>query len=724
MVTFLAIPELRSLKLNFPSSDRWVVLILALLFLASLFWYYARTLPPLEKKYRRVLLTLRFLAFLFLFLVLAEPILALFLVSKQKPVVAVLVDRSASMALGKEKRENIADETARKLTSHKGDWEYRLLDFSDSLADYRSLSPAKGTATPIGSVLRYASEVPNLAGIVLVSDGANNSGPDPVNAAQKLKVPVYTVAVGQEERAVDLGIEGINCPPVAFQGTPLKIEFLLSARGTGKARLPLTVSRGNKKVSAPIIDFAGEGEKTVEVELTPDSAGTLTFSAALPALTGETQLKNNRRIFSLRVQKAKLKVLLAAGAPSWNYRFLKQILEENPRLEVEGLVHGADNKPLFSAAPLASRNLEDYDFFIFTDFSPVLLAGVDSRLASAVRDKGKGVLFCLGPEFAAGPAPAALAGLLPFDFKRARPTPLAPIGDLNLSLEGNVHPATRFTSDPAEQAKLWNSLPPLEGVISSDFPSWSGTVLATVSGPFETEGPEARFPAISAKSFGRGRVLAISVYPVWKWHFLPAGTSTEDTTFAWFVSQACGWLAGSEGEERFNLSTDKLVYRSGEEVNFTATAFDLGRKPQEGLEVRIDLRIKNEEGILLYEEALGRYAGAKRVIEPGNYTAVAVFSQDDKKAGEAEARFTIEELSLEDRSVSFNATLLERIASATGGAFYRPGEAGRFAKDFNPQKEERSEKKEWELAHQPLLLLGMILFLGGEWYLRRRWQLL
>ena len=64
------------------------------------------------------------------------------------------------------------------------------------------------------------------------------------------------------------------------------------------------------------------------------------------------------------------------------------------------------------------------------------------------------------------------------------------------------------------------------------------------------------------------------------------------------------------------------------------------------------------------------------------------------------------------------------MAAASGGFFYRPEEVERFAQDFSPQREELSEKKEWELAHQPLFLVGMILFLGAEWYLRRRWQLL
>jgi len=716
----LALPELRSLKLNFPSADRWIILVLAVLFLGSLFWYYARTLPPLEKKPRRLLLTLRFLGFLFLFLVLAEPILALFLSGKQKPVVAVLVDRSASMALEKEKREVIADQAVERLTVQKGDWEFKKFDFADSLAEYRSLSPAKGTATAIGSVLRYVSEIPDLAGLVVISDGANNSGPDPVGAAKKLDLPVYTVAVGREEQAIDLGIEGISFPSLAFEGTPVKVEFLLSARGVGKIKLPFTVSRGSKKIIAPMVDFAGDGEKTVKVELTPDSVGTLTYRAGLPALAGESQLKNNRRVFSLKVLKARERVLLAAGSPGWNYRFLKQVLEENSRLDVDGLVYGPGAKPLFSAVPLDAQNLEAYDVLIFTDFPPALFSGIDSRLLSLVRDKGKGVFFCLGEQFPSASLSPAFAQLLPLDFKKTRPSLFAPIGDLTLTPEGNSHPATRFVSDPAEQANLWKNLPPLEGVVVSDFPSTNGTILAAVSGPVEP----ARIPALSAKNLGTGRVLAATVYPLWKWYFLPAGTATEDTTFAWFINQACGWLAGSEEEGRFNLSTDKLVYNSGEEIGFSAAAFDLAHKPTEGLDVRIDLGKEDGENLLLYEEAVGRYAGRKRAIQPGTYTAVAAFLENGKKIGEAIARFTVEELSLEDRSVSFNATLLEKIAAVSGGTFYRLDEIERFARDFNPQKEEWSRKKEWELAHQPFLLVGMILFLAAEWYLRRRWQLL
>ncbi len=712
MLSFL--PEIRSLGVDFPSADRWVVLVLAVLFFGSLFWYYARTLPPLEKRQRRFLLGLRLLGFVCLFLVLAEPIVALFLVSKEKPVVAVLSDRSASME--KQNRKKQAEEAIEKLTSQKGDWEYRILDFGDTLADFGSLSFAKATA--IGAVLGYVSETPHLAGVVVASDGGNNAGPDPVKTAEKLGVPVYTVAVGEEERTLDLGIEKINHPPLAFEGTPMKIEFVVSARGVGKAKLPLLLSRGNKKIAAPIVDFFGDGEQTVEIELTPDSVGTLTFSAGLPVLAKEEQTKNNRRIFSMRVLKAKLKVLLVAGQPGWNYRFLSEALEENPRLELEGLVYGPGGRPLYHASPLSSRNLDGYDVFIFSDFRPGLFSGIETRLASAVRDKGKGAFFLLGPEFLGEPLPPALQELLPFDFKKRWASAAGPVGDLDLTSEGEAQPATRLLSDPSELGRIWKNLPPLEGVITSGLPPASGTVLATVTVTNEGE----RCPALAVKNFGRGRVMASAVFPLWKWYFLPLGTSSEDTTFAWFVNQGAGWLAGSEEEDRFNLATDKPVYQSGEEINFSATAFDEGRKPFEGLDVKV--RLKGEEELLLYEEAVGQYAGRKRVVAPGSYEAKAEFSRAGKKAGEAKSKFIVEELSLEDQAVSYNPTLLQKMADVSGGESYRPEEAGKFAQDFRPQREELSEKKEWELAHQPLFLIGMILFLGTEWYLRRRWQLL
>jgi hypothetical protein len=246
----------------------------------------------------------------------------------------------------------------------------------------------------------------------------------------------------------------------------------------------------------------------------------------------------------------------------------------------------------------------------------------------------------------------------------------------------------------------------------------AGAVLATV--PATEEG--GLYPALAAKSFGRGRVLAAAAFPLWKWYFLPLGTSSEDTTFGWFVNQSAGWLAGSEEKDRFNLATDKLVYRAGEEINFSATAFDEGHKPFEGLDVKI--RLQGEGDLLLYEEAPGRYAGRKRIATPGSYEARAEFSQSGKKVGESKAKFIVEELSLEDQAVSYNPTLLAKMAEVSGGEFYRPEEAGNFSQDFSPQREELSEKREWELAHQPVFLVGMILFLGTEWYLRRRWQLL
>src|SRR5690606_29932711 len=69
---------------------------------------------------------------------------------------------------------------------------------------------SSGTASGIDQALHYVDEQLSglaLGGIVLLTDGADNSDTDPVNTAQGFgarEIPIFTVGVGQENIPQDV----------------------------------------------------------------------------------------------------------------------------------------------------------------------------------------------------------------------------------------------------------------------------------------------------------------------------------------------------------------------------------------------------------------------------------------------------------------------------------------------------------------------------------------
>jgi len=88
-------------EINLHTTGNTVLLIFtALAAIAVSYFVYRRTIPPIATGWRILLIILRSLAIISIVLLLFEPILSITRKKEKEPIVAVLVDNSASMALG------------------------------------------------------------------------------------------------------------------------------------------------------------------------------------------------------------------------------------------------------------------------------------------------------------------------------------------------------------------------------------------------------------------------------------------------------------------------------------------------------------------------------------------------------------------------------------------------------------------------------------------------
>ena len=83
------------------------------------------------------------------------------------------------------------------------------------------------------SVRQELADVP-VAGVVVVSDGADNSSSDLSAALVGLRIkqiPVYTVGVGRERFARDVSLDRFDLPATTLKGSGVLATATIGARG-------------------------------------------------------------------------------------------------------------------------------------------------------------------------------------------------------------------------------------------------------------------------------------------------------------------------------------------------------------------------------------------------------------------------------------------------------------------------------------------------------------
>ena len=68
-----------------------------------------------------------------------------------------------------------------------------------------------------------------------------------------------------------------------------------------------------------------------------------------------------------------------------------------------------------------------------------------------------------------------------------------------------------------------------------------------------------------------------------------------------------------------------------------------------------------------------------------------------------------------------NRELLERLATQTGGRYWRPGELSKLAEQIPYSEAGITVRETKELWNLPLVFLVLIVLRSAEWLLRRRW---
>ena len=237
-----------------------------------------------------------------------QPSLSTQTLRAQENSVAVVVDTSASMSYGEDDASRLQQAVAALDDGVVGGAGRDLRDAAVCVlgrvrghrraragAGARPRRPVSGDA--LVDVLREARSSA-LGAVVLVSDGADNSGT--LDAAQLAEiggygVPIHTVGVGREAIPEDIELESVSAPFQAMAGSRVSAQVSIRHADAGEAQLK--VYDGDAILVSEAVALADDaGVTTHWVDFEVGDAGVKDLRFALDAMAGGAQHGQQRPV--------------------------------------------------------------------------------------------------------------------------------------------------------------------------------------------------------------------------------------------------------------------------------------------------------------------------------------------------------------------------------------------------------------------------------------------
>jgi uncharacterized membrane protein len=743
----------------------WALAVLALLAVAAVALA-VRGLRGEPWRRRATILALRATACLVALFLVAEPAVQLVQTARVKGRFAVLVDTSRSMNFptgvegeARTARAAAAVRAARAALERSGDKvtvEWWRFDREAAPADVGSLAEgrrAEGGGTDLLGALRAAAAADGarrLAGALVVSDGADHgalaAGLSPASSAElrALGFPVSTAAVASAAPR-DLAIERVAADEFAFVRSTAKIDVTLRARGFGAEVVDLAVRRDGAVVASARVRLEpGKDQYVVPLSFAPERTGTFVFTAAVPVFPGEVVTDNNTRSFVLRVIRDRVRVLLLAGRPSWDERFLRGLLKEDPNVDLVSFyilrTNTDDAGPQdelslipFPVSEIFGEQLRTFDAVLFVNFAyqPYRTLDIERHLP-ALRDwvRQGGGFAMLGGDQSFGEARyggTPLAEILPVEALEGRGV-AAEESRARLTADGRRHPVTALVAGEGANDAAWASLPALPGLNRTRaLPGASGAQVLLEVPAVLVEGRAA--PLVAVREVGAGRALAVASDASWYWGFVAAEESGSARAYQRFWTNALRWLVRDPDLAPVKVEPDRPAVEPGENVGATVTVRAPDWGPAAGAPVTVELVAEDGRPAGRASGTAGPDGIAHLALPPpppGAYRIAASAWNRCPGAGcppaaspERATAAVAVRAGPEDADAAPRPELLRAIADATGGKFAANGVPELpFAEPEAVEIGRRKDVPLWDRAGLLALLAGV---LAGEWALRRRW---
>jgi len=628
----------------------------------------------------------------------------------------------------------------------------------ESGAPVPPLTPS-GRATNLAHAIREAMRSLGgnpVAGIVVITDGQNTEGDDPLSAADtaaNLNVPLFTIGVGDSSEPRNIKVAEVWAPDSVFREDPFIVQAQVRAEGFAGRSVAVElvarpVTEDGSTGAARIIEsrnvtFAGDSsDQRLQFEHRPETAGDYVFSIRIAALPDEVLDSDNLKSIPVKVLSDQARVLLIAGSPSWEYRMVTNLLERDKTVNLSCWLQTVDadmrqeGNTVIERLPASPEELFEYDVVLFLDPDP---AEFNEAWIEALRkflgDHAGGVMWVAGPKYTAKFLTIFrtrdMLDLLPIRMGQLSALDIETLvmthdkeWPLRISPAGVDHVMLRLDKDPAINRRMWEVMPGIYWSFPARQAKPGAQVLIEHGDPRLRTRDGAR-PLLVTGQFGPGRTAFMGFNGTWRWR------KVGEKYFDQFWVQAVRYLTEGRlmgAKKRGRIGSDRDVYPVGERVQVTARLFDSAFNPLQREVVPAKLKSPGGEGRSFELRPIanepGRYEGTVVATQVGLNEVVVTLDGGEGPVRVAK-QITVEVPQVEFADPRLNRQLLVAMADRTDGRYFEVNDTAELASRV-PQRTETIviRGRPIELWDTNRLLILLITLLTIEWALRKRLKMM
>lgn len=642
-----------------------------------------------SKGVNALLAALRFVAVTVIALLLLAPVAKRTVHERQKPLIVLVDDCSESVQMS-------------------ADSAFSLAALGDELEDHcRVLYSADTTNTGQTDISAMLEVSPDAAAIVLASDGIYNRGQNPTTIAERLGIPVYTVALGDTTPRRDAALSNIRHNRIAYLGNAFPVEITIGAHRLKGRTAQLTVTDGRgKKVASQQVGYSDDDfGTTLTFSIQAEEKGLQKYTVSLSVVENEVERENNVLTFYTDVIDGRRKVAIVGNAPHPDLAALKQAVESNPNYEAEVFL----NEELRVKHPEGELStLKKKDILAKNEELKAYSLAILHNLPSATRQIPKAFenlpqVFVIGCQT---------------DFPRfnALHTGVEIVSKVKKSSEVTAVYNDHFTlfNLDAFDGEALEQLPPLdapfgEGKVSSSLQSLFTARLGNI---------DTRQPLVAALARGRHHVAFVWGEGLWKWRLADYLNNNSHEHFDRLVSQIVNFTAITDQRERFIVETERH-YSDNDNIVIHAQLYNDTYEPFNTPDAIFMLMGDSIKGDFNFTREGDGYTLSLGRLPEGLYR----YTAQTKYNGETlttEGSFAVEALHLEQANLTADHTLLRTISAITGGQMFYPDQQESLRDSLATIKPViYTHTRFSELLNLPWVLLLIVVLLGIEWVLRK-----
>lgn len=587
--------------------------------------------------------------------------------------------------------------------------------------------------------------------VVMVTDGRQNQGtplPEAVQQARSLGAAVHSVALGSTRTPHDLSVVDVEHPPSLFPddrvtgavslldsmpaGRPFSVQVVAGDTVLWETQ---QVTIGGGQVRRVDFDFPIRDAVDQAVEQTADGVTVnqlgVPMQVRVTGLDGDREAGNDQMDFQVRAVLGTRKMLILAGRPRWEMKYLDTMFTRDPRWDVTTLINLGSGEPLprsddeadgEPAFPATKAHLFTYDIIVLGELPPGVLNDRELKwLYEFVANRAGGMVVIDGRRgHLARYAETELGPLLPTrrDERGRRPQAL------ELTPEGTQAQALRLEPDTALNAATWAQLLPPSHLAPIDVVPGADTVL--VQAVVGRDGDE-RWPVVLTRRVGAGWVWYSAMDETWRWR-RDFESLYQERYWHQVTHRVVEPLYAAE-DRYVSLGVDQVVVQAGQQVPVRVRIRDEQGEPRTSAESVVYLTNMQGERVAqvdLTPDAAegGRFTGEVAANLPPGVYQVGVSVQGISEADLlAKTLITIrggDEATGELADLTLNLDMLQQVAKSTGGRVLREHQADQLVpllEGLSYSTKQQAVRKLWQ--GWPWFS-AVVVLLGLELLLRRR----